>query len=355
MAYTTTNFETMLLILFAIVAVIILIRSFRPDTDPRNSREVAQRGTSRWQSHTPDPVKRSGRRKKSRAMRIAIVFIVIAIFSLQAVKEYFEQAQKVQQVNGQTGEKIKPPVEESGPLHKSVDSGRKAIPAPTTQMESPLEFKPGLVNLSLTRVFHPVRQKIAAISTPGSDRLSEDRPRGIEKEPNYLTRPLYGQFAFGPGGQSVFNFAFDKVNEEHPVLYLDRNRNGDLSDDGPPLENQGNGRFATAISIPYALINPDLHELGDYSFWFFTNRGLWPKKRASHYSRLQFTTELKLGEKWFHVWLAERGYNDADFTNDGVYIDLNQDDKIDSASEHVPIGEPVYIDGNKYIFIINNQ
>ncbi len=356
------DMSSLLLLGFAAVALIMLFRSFSPDTryrklgmhvpDPMRDRRDRLAGIVPGNHHQALFSKSLGLKLLAAAGLIFIglnfllfsdVFETLLQDDSRQIKQQQQRELEIQRVKQQQ----KASAEAESPMPTDPPGTQTpAIP------DSPLAVKPGLVNLSISRIFNPVKLKIAAVSQPGSELLSEERPRVIKKEPRYFSAPLYGHFAFG---QAEFYFAFDKVEFSHPVLYLDRNQNGDLSDDGPALQNQGNGRFATEISLPYSLINPELQVLGDYIFWFYTNENLWQKKRASHYSRLQLSSELKLGEKWFHVWLAERGYNDADFSNDGLYIDINQDDKIDTGTEHVNVGEPVEIDGSKYIFLINNN
>lgn len=60
-------------------------------------------------------------------------------------------------------------------------------------------------------------------------------------EPNYKSTPRYALLAFGAKGESKVWLV-----EDGQSLYVDRNQNGDLADDGPPLS--GKGQNAGSIS-----------------------------------------------------------------------------------------------------------
>lgn len=55
--------------------------------------------------------------------------------------------------------------------------------------------------------------------------------RAIAKEPEYQSAPKYGLMVLDPGGLTKVWFV-----EDGKTLYVDRNANGDLTDDGPPIE-----------------------------------------------------------------------------------------------------------------------
>src|SRR5438270_2568851 len=55
--------------------------------------------------------------------------------------------------------------------------------------------------------------------------------RRIVKEPAYRSPPLYGLALIGPGATTRVWMALDGER-----LYVDKNGNGDLTDDGPPAE-----------------------------------------------------------------------------------------------------------------------
>ena len=64
--------------------------------------------------------------------------------------------------------------------------------------------------------------------------VSDKKPNGIKitKEPNYRAKPLYGVITLGNGPKSKFVFALDEPKEGDFKIYIDKNQNGDLTDDG---------------------------------------------------------------------------------------------------------------------------
>ena len=61
---------------------------------------------------------------------------------------------------------------------------------------------------------------------------------------------------------------------------------------------------------------------------------------------------VPINGKPFLAFIAEKGVNDADFTNDGLYLDLNGNGKIEYRSEFIGHRRVTQIDGKKYWFDI---
>jgi peroxiredoxin len=84
----------------------------------------------------------------------------------------------------------------------------------------------------------------AALSSTGSKKsgvgyyypirvtLTTEKPKEITREPAYAGKPYYGTFHLGNGPQSLYTLALDVVPNGDYKIYLDKNRNGDLTDDG---------------------------------------------------------------------------------------------------------------------------
>ena len=206
------------------------------------------------------------------------------------------------------------------------------------------------VPISIRNSFKPVRMKVAARSSE-QPQLSPVLPPEIAKVPMYDGKAqLYGSLELGTVEPNTYWYAFDLVDTSHPVLYFDKNQNGDLSDDGPPLTNRGRGLFATTITIPFSRMTGDMTLTGDYQLWFFTNKSLWPKKKVRFYSITQMQGRVDVAGRRLMAVIGERGRNDADFTNDGIYQDLNRDGKIDSKIEYIGPHEALRIAGQSYQF-----
>ncbi len=184
---------------------------------------------------------------------------------------------------------------------------------------------------------------------PATDRLTNRRPKEIIREPAYEgTSQRYGFIKLGTRANNTYHFVFDLVNGPHPRFYFDANGNGDLTDDHGPLANQGTGVFSTQIELPLNRIISQMTQPGDFLMWFFTNQDQWNKGLASHYSRTQMKGHIKLGGKTYPAFIMEQGVNDGDFTNDGIFIDLDENGKIDRKKEWVPPGKKAKIGNKEY-------
>jgi thiol-disulfide isomerase/thioredoxin len=59
-----------------------------------------------------------------------------------------------------------------------------------------------------------------------------DKPAQVKKEPAYRAKPTYGILRVGDGPKNDFVVAFDEPADADWKVYIDKNRNGDLTDDG---------------------------------------------------------------------------------------------------------------------------
>lgn len=62
--------------------------------------------------------------------------------------------------------------------------------------------------------------------------LTDGKPAGITKEPATIGPVKYGTIKLGNGPKSEFNFLVDEPTSSDWKIYIDKNRNGDLTDDG---------------------------------------------------------------------------------------------------------------------------
>jgi len=78
--------------------------------------------------------------------------------------------------------------------------------------------------------------------------------RKIAKEPEYAGKPKYCLLVFGPDAKTRIWLALDGDK-----LYVDRNGNGDLTDDGPPLAAKVDGDFRR-FNVPQIRDGPRFHK-----------------------------------------------------------------------------------------------
>jgi peroxiredoxin len=63
-------------------------------------------------------------------------------------------------------------------------------------------------------------------------KLTSTKPAGVRKEPAYLAAPKYASIRVGNGPKSEYLIAVDEPPTGDYKIYFDKNRNGDLTDDG---------------------------------------------------------------------------------------------------------------------------
>lgn len=186
--------------------------------------------------------------------------------------------------------------------------------------------------------------------------LAAEKPAGVKKEPAYRTAPKYGTVRLGNDPSSTYVIAVDEPEDADFKIYLDANRNGDLTDDGEgawsnkrlvgKINQYSGNRYVLKASWDLA---GGKKASGDYGLAFYRFSGqpnLWMYREGAR------TGMLSVDGKEHKVALIE---NDAD----GVFnrtaasiaeaekskpvwllIDLNDDGKFDRASESFDIRAP---------------
>lgn len=209
------------------------------------------------------------------------------------------------------------------------------------------------ITVKLTESFVPAGF-VMAISSPFAHRLSESPPGHIRGEPLYNGfQQYYGTMRLGTYPDNQYDFVLDGIGEANPVMYFDKNNNEDLSDDGPGLRKAGTGIFGAHISIPLKyLIREFSHRSEEFNIWFYINDASWKIRSANHYSRTHLKGSVILGGDRLPAGIIETGVNDADFTNDGIWIDLNGNGKMQSKNELIREGEVLDYNGKSFRFRI---
>ncbi len=206
----------------------------------------------------------------------------------------------------------------------------------------------GEVQLPVGKGFRPVGFSIPAVS---KSLPFGPRPGKLHRRLPEFKGPAqkYGEIRLA-GGQ-VYAFVLDTAPNGYE-LYVDRNRNGDLSDDGAPLQNRGKGRFANTLSLPLDRVTGIAALKGEYELWIYSNPQGWTNGHLEYYSRTQLSARLQLEGVELTAYLADNLELDGNFTNDGISIDLDGDGSIDRQREYYPPGKQVVVNGRSYLFRI---
>lgn len=95
---------------------------------------------------------------------------------------------------------------------------------------------PGRASATLTlspRAVDPdAMRKAAMMYFPIAIETTTEKPKAVRREPTYRSAPKYAAIRLGNGPNSDYVFALDEPDGADARIYLDSNRNGDLTDDG---------------------------------------------------------------------------------------------------------------------------
>ena len=181
---------------------------------------------------------------------------------------------------------------------------QKATPKPSP-ITIPLELSPKALNMDALR-------KNQMGYMPNGLELIAEKPAPITKEPAYKGIPKYGAFRLGNGPKSNTYFAVDEIKGEPGRIFVDKNQNGDLSDDGEgkwdeAKESDGVMWYQSTLELHASWGSPVKEtESGSYAMFFYRRHGdarvNWTKFSAR-------TGKFDYAGKTYPIMLAE---NDSD-------------------------------------------
>ena len=131
---------------------------------------------------------------------------------------------------------------------------------------------------------------------------------------------------------------------EKTALYVDKNHNLDLTDDGPPLVADTD-TFAVTLVLPLYQATGIMGLDGEYRLWIYR-----PGKAGSlrYYPLTQLAGKITLDGRSYDALIMEGERTDANFLNDGILVDWNGDGEFDPASEQIGQEQEVSRDKARY-------
>lgn len=143
------------------------------------------------------------------------------------------------------------------------------------------------------------------------------KPTKIKKEPTYTGTVKYAEIHAGNGPKSTTVVAIDQAPDGDWKVYVDKNQNGDLTDDGDAVilkkvDQKGRTLYGVGHLVVRASWGSAKHETshGDYGLGIYAfATGNTPTKNALIYREGARTGQIKIAGKKHAVLLAE---NDAD-------------------------------------------
>ncbi len=202
----------------------------------------------------------------------------------------------------------------------------------------------------------PVPSGGAHLKTPVKITLTDKKPEGIKKEPNYRFKPLYGIISLGDAKENQILLSLDaEENAPRPLLYADLEGDGDLTREQPI-------RFTVDPKSPEKnpIYNSSLLATARYNFAgrggklpskiLFSLNGL-DLKVNTDYGR---TGTLSLGNHNYKIALVDQKVDAKydDFKHEEastpklfLYIDRNADGTFDPKREIYDVARPIKISG----------
>ncbi|HEX9190098.1 MAG TPA: serine/threonine-protein kinase, partial [Vicinamibacteria bacterium] len=157
----------------------------------------------------------------------------------------------------------RPPPEEGPPVVAAEEQG-------------PVRPVDGVLHVDIHRDFKyqdsgwPMHLSVGQTEARGPD----VRPfEALAAEPRYASSEvLYGYLLLGNGRDPRYTWVLDERERPTWVVWFDRNNNEDLTDDGPPLPNQGTGRLAVDLVLAVDVVRRTGEVLRQpYHLWFWVN------------------------------------------------------------------------------------
>lgn len=292
------------------------------------------------------PVQRVAERSRRRVGRLVVLLAFLAggaLFVREAILPGVlrlweaEVAPRLAGVEPASARRVPSPAE-------AADPGRVPPLVHREELIEALQSPPPAVVEVAVRLgdgFRPAGFRIAAQSHAIG--LTSQPPAGLRLPPA-LGSARFGLLRLQGGREYVLALA-----EADGVLrlHVDRNGNGDLGDDGPALSNEGTGRFAAALALPFGAVTGQPLD-GTYDLWVYLDERRGDRLHA--YSRTQLAGTVNLAGRRYAAVVADNAVLDADYTNDGIAVDLDGDGRFSGARELLAPGAAVELAGTAYRF-----
>ncbi|MFQ5968761.1 MAG: serine/threonine protein kinase [Acidimicrobiia bacterium] len=174
----------------------------------------------------------------------------------------------------------------------------------------------------------------------------------LRAEPSYRSsQVLYSYLPLGNSPDTRITFVIDELDRPTWMIYVDKNNNEDLTDDGPPYQNPlVRGRVPVTITLPVEVVTSSgttLHR--PYKLFFYVGEGReGGPYRPYFFAACHYVGKVDLGGRLFSAVAFEFGRHTGLFVESGVWIDLNGDGAFEKGTEHFLDGELVRVGDDVY-------
>ena len=238
-----------------------------------------------------------------------------------------------------------PPPPETQPPQKVMPSR-----APLDEALVAVQARYGVLSIDVYRDFQYVAGGWPGGLSVGQTDASplDTRPQEpLRAEPRYASaHPLYGYLTLGSGPDRRISFVLDDLEQPKWVVWIDKNNNQDLTDDGPPQRNQGTLALAATVRLFLDFSTDSGIVRRPYQLWLWVNelKGAppgQPRYAARFYATCHYRGRIELEGKAFDAAAFEQRDHDGVLQDDGIWIDLDGDRKFNPPQEHFSDGEEI--------------
>lgn len=290
---------------------------------------------------TTEAVENRSRSSSSTAwLVLALVLLVGAVFFRAQISDALLQAWEVS---------IAPLVEEDWQQAPRASAAQPAVvmdpphgraaDADPVLGEDAVASGTSLVTVPLGANFRPVNFEISAASMPLV--LDGDDEQFFKPQPG---ENRYGHFAFRNG--RTYRFEIRESGLE-TILSVDLDGDGDFANDDAVYRSPTDA-FEITVSLPMEEVTGKKRPGGEYRLWLYRT----PDGRMQQVALTQLTGKVYLDGRSYTAYVVENRTIDGDFSNDGIYLDLDRNGRIHPDSEFVPQGGNLALGDNRYAFLI---
>ena len=91
-----------------------------------------------------------------------------------------------------------------------------------------------------------------------------------------------------------------------------------------------------------------LNDGGAYQLWVYRT----PEGGLRQVALTQFTGEVSLDDRRYRAYVVENTSIDGNYANEGVYIDVNDDGRINPAREYFAPGTGLNVSGQRFDLVV---
>jgi len=191
---------------------------------------------------------------------------------------------------------------------------------------------------------------------PERAEITEVAPQGLSLPTFAGDEQRYGTMAFGDSADPAFHFAVDFFGVDEDLdsveFYFDRNKNGDLADDGDPLElRPGSSEQVPTFDVPYSSGENRLYSFSVYVYY----ADQYDEYHVAYYRECGWTGEILISPGVSSPVLLLDDNADGRYDSlqgDDICVDTNGNGTLEGnwdSEELIRLSDAFFIDDSAYV------